>query len=116
VLALPAQDVDAPLVVDRVEHVFVARPLRRGRGAAQRQEVALLLDLAVRCDLQEADAVLVLRDRDQAAVAERRVLLEPVDRAAERARDRLAVRVDAVAGRRDLGERALELGRRPDST
>ena len=47
VLALPAQDVDAALVVDRVQDVVLARPLRRRRRAAERQEVALLLDLAV---------------------------------------------------------------------
>src|SRR3954451_11613759 len=113
VRALPLEDVEPALVVERVQDVVLARPLRRRRRAAQREEVALLGDLPVGLDLQEAYAVLVLRERDEAAVLERRVLLEPVDRAAERAGDRLAVRVDAVAGRHDLGERALELLRLP---
>ena len=43
---------------------------------------------------------------------EGRVLLEPVHGAAERAGHRLAVQIDAVAGRRDLGERPGELARR----
>src|SRR4051795_855057 len=94
VLALPAQDVDPSLVVDRVQDVVLPRPLGRRGGAAEREEVALLLDPAVRLDLEEAHAVLVLGDGDEAAVLERRVLLEPVHRAAERARDGLAVRVD----------------------
>src|SRR5215213_8774291 len=78
VLALPAEDVDPALVVDRVEDVVLAGPLRRRGGAAEREEVALLLDLPVGRDLQEAHAVLVLRDGHEAAVAERRMLLEPV--------------------------------------
>ena len=42
VLALPAQDVDPALVVDRVQDVVLARPLRRRGRAAEREEVALL--------------------------------------------------------------------------
>src|SRR3954471_16465866 len=109
VRALPLEDVEPALVVERVQDVVLARPLRRRRRAAQREEGALLGDLAVGLDLQEAHAVLVLRQRDEAAVLERRVLLEPMDRAAERAGDGLAVGVGPVARRDDLRERALEL-------
>ena len=109
VLALPAQDVDAARVVDRVEDVVLAGPLRRRGRAAEREEVAVLGDAAVAADLQEAHAVLVLRDRHEAAVLEGRVLLEPVDESGpSAARDRLAVGGDAVAGRRHLGDRAVE--------
>src|SRR5215212_9837621 len=111
VLALPAQDVDSALVVDRVQDIAAARPLGRGGRAAEREEVALLLDRPVRLDLKESHAVLVLRERDQPAVAERRVLLEPMHRAPQRTGDRFAVGVEAVAGRGHLRERTLELRR-----
>jgi hypothetical protein len=53
------------------------------RAAVDGEEEALLGDAPVLGDVEELRAALVGRQRDEAAVREGRVLLEPVDGAAE---------------------------------
>src|SRR3954469_18099525 len=89
------QDVEATLVVDRVDELL-GDPVGRRLRAREGLEPADVVQLALAVDHQELRAVLVRRHRDDAAVLEVRLRLEPVAGAAEAVDRRVAVGVHAV--------------------